>query len=469
LRDITIDVPFSIASISSQEATPGFLVAYRHGRVRLPDDRFAIPRKPAVLIGRSDDNDVVIQDDTVSRRHCFIEIKQGIFIIRDLMSHNGTWVNGEKVSPRAPLSNGTVVRIGQSVLVFYSDIVPMLRPCNSCFLGPFHAAGIVDDICSACCSGDHVLVEGESGVGKEIAAELIRDRVAEQHPEAPFVPHNAADFGSEDEAVTTLYGVAGGAYTGVKARDGLLKIAKDGILYIDEAHQYPPRVQASLLRGIETGVFRRPGETIGRKIPVRLVLATNNPQGLLHDLYQRLCRVEIPPLNARRADIPAIFNHLLVMATEGIGWETEGILGLLNSNHYETMCLADYTGSNARKLLRLARLLSGALRRGMDPDAAVFNLFSAFFKKKFVEASRYGKPKDAMRKTPPDNPSLDAQRSKYVKHRKLIESLYIETGGKISETARELEKRGIKVSARWLGEFIKRWGLPAKRLKGKPT
>ena len=123
--------------------------------------------------------------------------------------------------------------------------------------------------------------------------------------------HNCARSATEEEAVSTLFGVGKGVFSGVSARPGLLEQAADGILFLDEAHVLSPRVQRSLLRFAEDGVFARIGENIARQLRLLLVLGTNldvelaTAQGFLaFDLVNRLQQVAIPPLGERRADVP---------------------------------------------------------------------------------------------------------------------------------------------------------------------
>lgn len=163
-----------------------------------------------------------------------------------------------------------------------------------------------------------VLLHGESGVGKELAARFVHDRSPRKS--GPFIAINCAAV-PESMFETELFGHEKGAFTGSAGRkQGLFELADQGTLFLDEVAEIPAGLQAKLLRVLESGEFRRVGGTAVLKADVRLVSATN--RDLLHlvdrgrfrqDLYYRLAGIEItlPPLRERREDIPALAEALL--------------------------------------------------------------------------------------------------------------------------------------------------------------
>lgn len=451
--------------------SPGLLVSYTSDSDNISKTLIKLTKKEtAHLIGRNTSANIQIADPTVSRAHCIVDKKDGHWFISDLDSHNGLFVNGKRVKDRLKLGNQSVIRIGNALLIFCDDIDDNMncsKPTDQHGIaGMFSSWKIADTINSAFFSGDHILISGESGTGKELAARLIQEKTEENSRRRPFVEFDGATFGSEDEAVTALFGVAKGTFTGIQQRDGLLKLANGGVLFIDEAHHCPPRVQASLLRGIETGAFRRPGDPYSKEVDVNIVMATNNTDRLLPDLVERLFRVRIPPINERRADIPAIFRHMLFRASREIGVRVETALAALNANHYEMACLHDYTGSNVRKLRRVANRIASDIKRGLPPKAAVSSAFSDEFRWSRLESS-HG-PGQTSEK---DNPSklnrdhkfytVNSSRksSKYERHRQLITKLYMENRGNLSDTARALAKMDVNVSQRWLSSYLTKWGV----------
>ncbi|MCC6555280.1 MAG: sigma-54-dependent Fis family transcriptional regulator [Polyangiaceae bacterium] len=163
-----------------------------------------------------------------------------------------------------------------------------------------------------------VLITGESGTGKELVAKAIHAN--SKRANRPFVPVNCAAI-SETLLESELFGHARGSFTGaVSARKGLFEEADGGTFFFDEIAETPLTFQAKLLRAIQENEIRRVGENKPIHVDVRIIAATN--QELLtavaekrfrQDLYYRLnvARFVLPPLRARREDIPALFEFFL--------------------------------------------------------------------------------------------------------------------------------------------------------------
>ena len=161
-----------------------------------------------------------------------------------------------------------------------------------------------------------VLVEGESGVGKEVVARALH--TAGPRRSAPFVAVNCAAL-SDELVDAELFGHARGAFTGAAIeRRGLFEEAHGGTLFLDEVAELSPRAQAKLLRVLQEGEVRRLGENHPRRVDVRVVSATNRPLrdevagGRFRlDLRFRLdvVRLLVPPLRERRDDIPPLVEH----------------------------------------------------------------------------------------------------------------------------------------------------------------
>ena len=160
------------------------------------------------------------------------------------------------------------------------------------------------------------LVEGESGVGKELVARALHAASPRRH--APFVAVNCAAL-SDELVDAELFGHARGAFTGAALdRRGLVEAAHGGTLFLDEVAELSPRAQAKLLRTLQEGEVRRIGETAARAVDVRIVSATNRPlrdevaAGRFRlDLRYRLdvLRIEVPPLRQRPVDVPVLVTH----------------------------------------------------------------------------------------------------------------------------------------------------------------
>lgn len=163
-----------------------------------------------------------------------------------------------------------------------------------------------------------VLLQGETGVGKEAFAHGIHKASQRQH--APFIAVNCASI-PPDLIEAELFGVEKGAYTGAtQSRMGKFERAHQGTIFLDEVIELSPRAQAALLRVLQEGEFERVGDYQTRRIDVRLITATNEDlfaavqQGRFRaDLFYRLniFPVMIPPLRERRDDIPLLVKHFL--------------------------------------------------------------------------------------------------------------------------------------------------------------
>jgi DNA-binding NtrC family response regulator len=167
-------------------------------------------------------------------------------------------------------------------------------------------------------SSTTVLIEGETGTGKELVARNIH--VLSRRADRPFVDINCASI-PEHIFESELCGYEAGAFTDAKTtKKGLFEIAEGGTLFLDEIGEMPQPLQAKLLRVIETKTFRRVGGTRDIKVDVRIIAATNKDLGecakegsFREDLYYRLnvMPIKIPPLRERAEDIPMIAEFFL--------------------------------------------------------------------------------------------------------------------------------------------------------------
>ncbi|MBI5026487.1 MAG: sigma-54-dependent Fis family transcriptional regulator [Nitrospirae bacterium] len=173
-------------------------------------------------------------------------------------------------------------------------------------------------------SDANVLIEGESGSGKELVARAIHNLSIRK--ERTFVAINCAAI-PEGLLESELFGYMKGAFTGaVSNKQGLFEFADRGTLFLDEIGEMPFGLQAKILRVIEDGTFRRLGGTADIKVDVRIITATNKDlketvtQGLFReDLYFRLnvLSIKIPPLRRRKEDIPVLIEHFLKKYSKG--------------------------------------------------------------------------------------------------------------------------------------------------------
>ncbi len=168
-----------------------------------------------------------------------------------------------------------------------------------------------------------VLIEGETGTGKELVADYIHKRG--DRARAPIVKLNCAAL-SSDLIESELFGHVKGAFTGaLKDRVGRVEAANGGTLFLDEIGEIPPAMQAKLLRFLQSREFQRVGENETRFADVRIIAATNRnleeaikESEFREDLFYRLCgvRLLIPPLRLRPEDILPLAEHFVAHAAK---------------------------------------------------------------------------------------------------------------------------------------------------------
>jgi DNA-binding NtrC family response regulator len=166
-----------------------------------------------------------------------------------------------------------------------------------------------------------VLILGETGTGKELAARTLYQQ--SKRKDMPFVPVNCGAL-SENLVESELFGHRRGAFTGAdRDHKGLFEVANGGTLFLDEVGELNKNIQVKLLRFLESGEIRRVGETEPFRTDVRVLCATNRDLRTMirddefrEDLYFRINTFEIrlPPLRERRSDIPDLARHLLARA-----------------------------------------------------------------------------------------------------------------------------------------------------------
>ncbi|HEY1956655.1 MAG TPA: sigma 54-interacting transcriptional regulator [Polyangiaceae bacterium] len=295
-------------------------------------------------VGKADDNDLVLPDDTVSRHHCELVREGDAVRVRDLGSTNGTRVDGTRVTD-ALLSPGAVLKVGEVEVGLRpgaqkTEVLPSDETSFGPALGQSLAMrtifGVLERIAPTEAT---VLLEGETGTGKDVLARAIVERSPRKS--GPFV---VVDCGAVSYSLieSELFGHERGAFTGaVASRQGAFELADGGTVFLDEIGDLPLDVQPKLLRVLETREFRRVGGNKPIKTDVRVVAATK--RDLLRevrggkfreDLYFRLAvvPVTVPPLRQRRDDIPMLADAILATACAGgdrLGLSDQAIQGLL--------------------------------------------------------------------------------------------------------------------------------------------
>ncbi|MGO8993088.1 MAG: sigma 54-interacting transcriptional regulator [Polyangiaceae bacterium] len=275
-----------------------------------------------MLIGQSEVCDLILPDRRVSRRHLALELAGDSLRVNDLGSTNGTFVAGIRVID-VLLRGGEDVVIGDTTLrvarvtakLEASDVSP--RASFGRVVGSSPAMRALYPLCERLAQTDvTVLIEGETGTGKEILAESIHE--AGPRASGPFVVFDCTTV-APNLLESELFGHERGAFTGAAAaRAGLFEQADGGTLLIDEIGDLEPTLQPKLLRAIERSEVRRVGGQRLLKFNVRVLTATRRDldqevqRGRFRDdLFHRIAvaRIELPPLRARKGDIAVLARH----------------------------------------------------------------------------------------------------------------------------------------------------------------
>jgi DNA-binding NtrC family response regulator len=307
--DATTAGPSQRASIPQLDATIRFVFRGDEGIVDEPARRLAPGVTPA---GRGCDEGLALGiDPRASRRHAELHWRAGAreLVAIDLGSRNGIHVNG-RPAVRANVRDGDVIRFGGSfAVVRFEDPrqidvnVPSLRGRSPA------AQRLRVSLMRAAARDATVLIQGESGAGKEVVARALHDH---SHCSGPFVALNCTAI-TEGVAESQLFGHVGGAFTGASgSHDGFFRAAEGGTLFLDEIGDMALGMQPKLLRALETGTVVPLGSTHPQPYRARVLAATNadleravDDGRFREDLYARLAQLVlvVEPLRARREDI----------------------------------------------------------------------------------------------------------------------------------------------------------------------
>jgi len=286
-----------------------------------PDkDRVVEHTGGSLAVGTSPDNELVLTDPTVSRYHLELRCEEGV-LVKDLGSRNGTFIGDVRIH-EALVPVGARVKIGRTVVALLdvgieADSAPLQAPEIP---GLVAASPSMHEISCAVerlgGSNVSVLVQGETGTGKELIARAIHE--AGPRAKGPFVVVDAGALPATLIA-SQLFGHERGAFTGAEKRqEGAFELAHGGSIFLDEIGELPLAVQPALLGVLERRSFRRLGGKEDIQVDVRVISATHRDlraeanQGTFRaDLYFRLAvaRIEIPPLRERPEDIEPLVEH----------------------------------------------------------------------------------------------------------------------------------------------------------------
>jgi two-component system response regulator HupR/HoxA len=305
---------------------------------------------PLTSIGRAPGNTIVLDEPHVSRHHTMVRAHEdGTYLLSDLGSSNGTYLNGRRVLLPERLRHRDVVKIGAVTLTFMhpaSERVPTQATGGDDYtmtgdepgqeltvVGTGAAMEAVFRLMTkAAGSTIAVLIQGETGTGKELVARAIH--AVSPRGRAPFLAVNCAAM-PETLLESQLFGHRRGSFTGAdRDRVGLFEAATGGTVLLDEIGEMPVAMQAKLLRVLQEGEITPIGDTKPRAVDVRVISATNRDlsaevadRRFREDLFYRLASfpITLPPLRERREDIPVLVERFAAHAAHAHRKRINGI------------------------------------------------------------------------------------------------------------------------------------------------
>ncbi|MEQ9504116.1 MAG: sigma 54-interacting transcriptional regulator [Deltaproteobacteria bacterium] len=393
--------------------------------------------RPRVVVGREPGSTGLVVDDAqVSRRHFVIEWSDDGYRVRDLGSHNGTFVDG-RPAQQADLRPGAVVRAGHSLFVYcevmFEPGLSTALPEPGRALARVHAERWAD---LAAPTDAPVLVLGPTGAGKE---RLVSRVHAASGRSGRLVAVNCATLGRELIG-SELFGHKKGAFSGAESdREGLVAAADGGTLFLDEISELPLPQQATLLRVLQERRVRPVGSDSERAVDVRFVAATHEDlaercdAGLFRkDLFARIAGItlRLPGLAERKEEVASLFLEILDL--EGVTLSLEAAEALLAYDWPQNIREVEHAATRVRLLLGDQRTVGLAHL----PDA-------------IRDASR-SRPAAPPPETLPGAPTRAT----------LVDALRRHAGS-VSKVAKEVGKHRMQVY-RWLGAY----GLDPKTFRG---
>lgn len=297
----------------------GFVITVVDGVDRGKALEIEVGREPQ-LVGKGPVCQLLLTDPEVSRRHASLEAAEEGLRVRELGSTNGTFLSDVRIQD-AFATAGQLVRVGRTTL--HVDRASTAKPAPpqargfGRLIGESAAMRRIYPLCERLAqSSVPIVVEGETGTGKEQLAEALHERSPRSG--AAFVVFDCTAV-AQNLIESELFGHEKGAFTGAtSARQGVFERADGGTLLIDEIGDLPLELQPKLLRVIERMTLTRVGGDRPIRVDARVIAATR--RNLDHeveagrfrdDLFHRLAvgRVELPPLRARTGDVALLVRH----------------------------------------------------------------------------------------------------------------------------------------------------------------
>jgi hypothetical protein len=294
---------------------PVLICAFPEARaIALPDS--------GTVIGRAWLAERGFVDSQVSSEHLRIDRAGGALRVSDVGSRNGSWVNGVPLRPneKVPLDDGAVLRLGRLLFVSRERFEGPLEPASPIggLVGPFGLRSVARAVSSLTGTpATNVLLEGETGVGKELVARAVAAAIGRTQS---FAPVNVAALPA-GVFESQLFGHVAGAFSGAGVASPGIVVAHDGgTIFLDEIGELDLALQAKLLRLLDNREVLPVGAQRERKVDVLVIAATNRDLEQMveagsfrRDLLARLAsvRIQIPPLRDRVEDLFGVMVELV--------------------------------------------------------------------------------------------------------------------------------------------------------------
>ncbi|WP_437766909.1 sigma 54-interacting transcriptional regulator [Sorangium sp. So ce281] len=397
-----------------------------------------------IVVGRDPSCGVVVDDPEVSSTHCDLRAEGPGVLVRDLGSKNGTFVSTVRIR-EAILTAACAIQVGGSVLSFEPLDKERVDVGFDESFGPLigasprmrHLFRLLREVASTELS---LLITGETGTGKELAAQAIHDVSSRRG--GPFVVVDCASLPGA-LAESFLFGHERGAFPGAnERRSGAFHEANGGTIFLDELGELPPDLQPKLLRALTEQKVKRVGSRIYEPVDVRIIAATRRDLGrsmntgrFRSDLFFRIAqmRIELPPLRERREDIPLLVERVC----ERLGCPERAVemVNLITT----TLGQHDFPG-NVRELMNVTSV-AASLPPGAEAIASILPLEGGG--DVVVPTSAFGEAKRG---------AVAAFEQRY------FSELIRATGGNVSEMARRagMERHHVRM-------FLRKHGLTAKQ------
>jgi DNA-binding NtrC family response regulator len=393
-----------------------------------------------VVVGRDPSCGVVVEDPEVSSTHCELRAEGPGVVIRDLGSKNGTFVSAIRIR-EAILTVSCAIQVGGSVVAFEPLDKERVDVGFDESFGPLvgaaprmrHIFRLLREVAPTELS---ILITGETGTGKESAAQAVHDSSSRRA--GPFIVVDCASL-PDALAESFLFGHEGGGAD--ERRNGAFHEAYRGTIFLDELGELPSELQLKLLRVLAERKLKRVGGRAYEPVDVRVIAATRRDLGrsmntgrFRSDLFFRIAqmRLELPPLRGRREDIPLLVQS--VCERMGCPERTVEVVNLITT----TLAQHDFPG-NVRELINVTSV-AASLPPGAEAITAILPLEGG--RDVVAPMSAFGEAKRT---------AITAFEQRY------FSDLIRGTGGNVSEMARRagMERHHVRM-------FLRKHGLTAK-------